>query len=43
MYTTVLEGNLDLEMLEMVELLNWSGDMEQRTAEALGAQHHCWD
>ena len=26
-----------------MELLNRSGDVEQRTAEALSAQHHCWD
>ena len=30
-------------MLKVMEQLNWSGDVEQRTAEALGAQHHCWD
>ena len=34
---------MDLEMLKVVELLSWSGDVEQRTAEALVAQHHTWD
>ena len=39
----IAEGKLRPRDVKGMELLNRSGDVEQRTAEALGAQHHCWD